>query len=160
MSEMSFITIKGNKLRNGSRLIAKKNYGPLPTGSRVTIKLINRNGDGPQIGIVSDPRVEGWHNLDGACKDGHGYWVEPRHISEFFKTTSSDCMVKANVSYKNKSLKGMECSVLHELPKSKVFVELAEDVGGASCDGLGKKGHCVVLQRDQIGPVKAKSKRN
>ncbi|RLF88019.1 hypothetical protein DRN34_00350 [Thermococci archaeon] len=159
MSRKEYITVNGQKVTTGDILIAIDNLGHLHRGSRVSIEIIRRDGgDGPQIGIRSEKRTDGWHNLDGACPDGYGYWIEPRHIKQVFKVANTDRIVKGNVSFKDKALNGMECSILSHLPKGKVFVELREDVGGASCDGLGKRGYCVVLHKENIGPAPKKPK--
>lgn len=158
MSEKQSISINGKKLCVGARMTAREDLGRLKKGSEVVIRFIGRqNGGDLQIGLVSIKPVDGWHNLNGMCKDGYGYWIEPRHIKQTFNITESRHIVKANVSFKKKQLMGMECNILTNLPRSKVFVELAENVGGASCDGLGKKGHCVVLRKEHIGPMTEKN---
>jgi len=160
MSQKQSISVNGRMIVVGTVLTATNNFSHLPRGAKVSVKKIRRNEDGIEIGVCAEKRVDGWHNLDGSCPDRCGYWIEPRHIKKSFKV-SPDCrIVRGNVSFKDKSLQGMECSVLSHLPKGKVFVELVEDVGGASCDGLGKKGHCVVLKKENIGtaPKKLKQK--
>lgn len=157
MSEKQSVSIGGKTLYVGTTMVAKENMGRLKRGSEVSIRFIGREGGGSlKIGLVSKKPIEGWHDLNGMCASNRGYWVEPAEIKHSFKITESMHVVRANVSFKKKELKGMECNVLTQLPKSKVFVELAENVGGASCDGLGKKGHCVVLHKDHVGPMKAK----
>ena len=147
-SSLPSITIRGKRINRGDIL-----QRVLPTSrfpKKVTVGAICKKGSGLHIGLVSDRPRDGWHDLDGHCKSNCGYWVEPRELTKYYAVVKDKHVVSANVQFKGRSLKGMGCKILSNLPKSKIFVELDENVGGASGDGLGKKGHCVVLRKENV----------
>jgi len=67
---------------------------------------------------------------------------------------ASPMKIVNDVFFGNRNLKGMLCKVIANYGKGNnyVFVETEENVGGGGCDGLGKKGHCVLVGRKDIMP--------
>jgi len=62
--------------------------------------------------------------------------------------------VNADVQHKKHSLKGMKCTLLRDIGHGEYsFVELEEDVGGGSADGLGKSGHCVLVPAESLKEI-------
>jgi len=162
MSQMESITIKGKPISRGTKLLAIESVSKLKKGSTVTVRWVGKKHGDLNIGVISDYPIPGWHELDGMCNDHHGYWLDCRRVSESFEilggSGKNDHVVKGNVCFKKTPLSGMECRILSHLSNGRVFVELEKDIGAASCDGLGKKGHCVVLPISNLGTAPKKSK--
>lgn len=72
----------------------------------------------------------------------------------------NDLRVSKKFVFKGKNLEGMRCKRLATLEGGEYFVELEEDVGGCSCDGLGKAGHCVVVSNKMLASQKEKRKQD
>lgn len=62
--------------------------------------------------------------------------------------------VNRDLMFKRTNLKGKSCKILARLNSNNVFVEMEEDVGGGSCDGLGKGGHCVPIEQEFLTKIK------
>jgi len=97
-----------------------------------------------------------WGNLNGYCENYHGNWVRAGDVfsGRLYKRIkkaagSSDDKVrfiKTDLIYKRKSLIGKKCRIIRPFKRfgsSSYFVEFDEEIGGCSCDGLGKAGHCL-----------------
>lgn len=56
--------------------------------------------------------------------------------------------ITKDVVLKKRNLKGLECKIITPLDSNNVFVEFEEDVGGCSCDSMGKRGHCIAVRSD------------
>lgn len=65
--------------------------------------------------------------------------------------------IKESYKFKNKNLKSLFGKVIKKA-SGYCFLELDENVGGGSADGLGKNGHCVAVPLEivKISKVKAK----
>jgi len=88
---------------------------------------------------------------EGICT----FELTPDRLFECFVVGSNKHIIAVDYNFKGRNLKGMECELLADIGKY-VMVEMDEDVGGISCDGLGKKGHCIpisldILKTKQIG---------
>jgi hypothetical protein len=64
--------------------------------------------------------------------------------------------ITKDVEFKKHPLKGMKCRIVTSLSNGDHIVELEENVGGLSADGLGKQGHCVVISPSHLKTVKEK----
>lgn len=113
------------------------------------------------IGIVSDQPVKGWGDLEGEVPPSCGYFAAADAIADLFFIVEEFFVVRGDTKFKKKSLNGMRCKMVAPLSGNLCFVELEENVGGGSADGLGKKGHCVLVPSNTLvreSPPKAKSK--
>ena len=132
------------------------------TGATIRVKTIIGKGDCVEIGIYSNIAQPGWHDLDGRVSNGHGYWMDRKSFVRFLRPKDIlKYVVSGDIKYKNISLKGMRCKILHSnYNDTHCFVELEKDVGGGSGDGTGKKGHCIVLDGNilEIDQPKKKEK--
>jgi hypothetical protein len=51
----------------------------------------------------------------------------------------------------------MLCKILHvDRITGNIFVELDEHIGAGHADGLGKKGHCVVVTKEVLKKIPTK----
>lgn len=123
-----------------------------PTNTQFTIWGFKEN-DETLIGLYSPLYSQEWADLNGNVKSGHGLWITP---SNFLAN-----MILINIKYKvlkfmfkNEKLDSMECKILHEYKDSTAFVEMDKNVGGGSCDGLGKTGHCIILPTNMLRKIK------
>lgn len=133
--------------------------GLCPEGVEVKIKTICDKG---LVGLQSPKPFEGWSSLEGIVPRGCGYWASHDTVVELFDKMSSDFVIKGPAKFKKKSLDGMKCRPIASVGPGLYFVELEENVGGGSADGLGKKGHCVLVSTDHLtksSPPKAKTKK-
>ena len=127
-------------------------------GLKVKIQCIKDSG---LIGLVSQEPIKSWGDLEGAVPPGCGYFVASDSIGDLFFIVEENFVVRGDVKYKKKSLAGMKCRLIAPLSGDLCFVELEENVGGGGADGLGKKGHCVLVSRNTLvkeAPPKTKAK--
>lgn len=106
------------------------------------------------IGIHSDIRIRGWSDLNETVPSGHGLWITPSNFKSNMKLMSTKYEICTNFKFKNQNLELMQCKILHRYKDGNVFIETDENVGGGSCDGLGKTGHCIILPRNTLKKVK------
>lgn len=112
------------------------------------------------IGIYSDVRIKGWSDLNGTVPSGHGLWVTPSNFKSNMKLISTKYEICTELKFKNQNLKLMQCKILHRYKDGSVFIETDENVGGGSCDGLGKTGHCIILPRNKLKKIKKVIQKN
>ena len=122
------------------------------SGSRLIVKCIIDRGT---IGMYSKKKVNGWHELDGRVEHGHGYYfTEHNFMDGSLKKESTRFIINEAFSFNNMDLTGKECVLLHTDKDTTVcFVELEENVGAGSADGLGKQGHCVMIPYNKLTPT-------
>lgn len=106
------------------------------------------------IGLHSFIYEAYWNDLDGEVLPGHGLWVRPSDFTNNLHLLSKKYKVNTNFIFKNQNLKLMECRILYIYDKNNVFVEMDKNIGGISCDGLGKTGHCITLPRNNLKKIK------
>lgn len=112
------------------------------------------------IGLISAVRQPNWHGLDGATDHGHGWWVTHSELAGNFREIASNVVITKTIMYKKHNLKGLKANTITRDSTGKFyFVELEENVGGGSADGLGKHGHCVMVPTNAIGPGQKKEKK-
>lgn len=146
-------TFNGVKFSVGDRLQANAKADEenvCKEGRVVTIVYIRDQKD--YVGIRSDEYIPAWGSLSGKTKDGFGRYVRLSEISLFFKHVGSEVLViREDVFFKNRNLKGMKCRYLLSIEGgSQSFIELTENVGAGGADGLGKAGHCVLVPDDKL----------
>ncbi len=146
MPDLSSYTRKGRTFRVGlSATINNRgeNAGVAMAGERVEIRSIRDDAGRILIGIRGRHR-ENWHDLDGATENGTGYWLELTQACEFLDMECNEPKhIKDDLQFKGRNLKGMKCKILTSIQGSAFIVEFEENIGGISCDGLGRRGHCL-----------------
>lgn len=110
------------------------------------------------IGIHSDISIKGWSDLDGRVPSGHGLWITPSNFRSNMRLMSTKYEICTEFKFKNQNLKLMQCKILHRYRDGSVFIETDENVGGGSCDGLGKTGHCIILPRNRLKKIENKDR--
>lgn len=106
------------------------------------------------IGLQSPICNRAWADLDGNVLHGHGLWIESQSFTSYIHLVSREYKIDTVFIFKNQNLKFMRCRILYEYDKDNVFVELDKNIGANSCDGLGKKGHCIILPRKILKIIK------
>ncbi len=99
------------------------------------------------IGLLSPIYSSKWSNLDGKVENGYGKWIGVSDFMQVILPVTKKYKITTTFDFKNQDLKSMECKILYIYGKEDVFVEMYKNIGGGSCDGLGKTGHCIVLPR-------------
>lgn len=144
IGDKCLITEKGS--RNG--------YGYSNTLLNVWGFKVNKDGK-TLIGLHSPIYNKDWSgNLDGNVPRGHGIWINVSNFINNIFHIEKKYEIYRNFRFGNKNLRGMQCKMLYKYNNGTVFVEVDRDIGGSSCDGLGKTGHCVILPYDIIKKVK------
>lgn len=89
-------------------------------------------------------------------------WSLTIWIDDFVRTfslhESGPMVVNRDHMFKKTNLKGMRCKIIANLSSRDVFVEMEKDIGGGSCDGIGRKGYCIPIKREFLTPSKKKEK--
>jgi hypothetical protein len=156
------VTIGRRRVMVGDCLIANDNaeyHEICRSKTEVKIHCINRNGDETLLGLYSENPLSGWHDLEGQVPNRHGYWATRDCLIDNFSLKREDYTIKEDTVFKGVSLKGMSCRLLHVNKRGLCFVELDKNVGGGSADGLGKKGHCVVMHKSALEAAETKDKK-
>lgn len=115
---------------------------------------------------IGNPHLN-WGNLDGMVPNRTGMQLYLGDLLHYFdlSNTSEKVYISKDLTFKNRNLKGLDCKMLATLPNGDRFVEFKEDIGGCSCDGLGKRGHCITVdegllaERKEPTPKKKKVKK-
>lgn len=123
----------------------------------------NPDSDQISLGMYCDDHSMGaWGDLKGMCGDNHGFWISPGAVLTGIKIIRTHAVqgdtpinssngkvryIKSELIFKRKSLIGKKCTIIRPFKRfsdsSSYFVEFEENIGGCSCDGLGKSGHCL-----------------
>lgn len=133
--------------KNGMRALGAK------AGTEVKIVEIRRHGSDPMDTEVGVNRTDGeyWPGYDRTKLLIYaGDFLSWFHV----KTLPKDLYVSGNFVFRGRNLKGMSCKKLAILRNGDFFVEMEEDIGGCSCDGLGKTGHCIAISRKLVSEKK------
>lgn len=130
-----------------------------PAGHSVQLYEMHPDDD-HVVGLYSDTQLAGWGDLDGEVGDNHGWYVNVQDLIWLLEWNQGKAkIINSNFEFNGVQLKGSECKFLSSIQNTKdklVFVELNEDVGGCSADGLGKRGHCVAVPSKIIKDVSKK----
>ena len=147
--------VGGDKLfRVNDSIVANacsEGLGICNSGEVFKIVLIN-SGKDPLIGIKSDKLRLDWHDLDGHVQNGFGLWINEDTLLTCFTLYHRLYEIFEDVYFKSHNLKGRKCKILSDVLSDNCMVELEENVGGGSGDGLGKNGHCVLIQKGALMP--------
>ena len=115
-----------------------------------------KEADETLVGLYSEIRNKGWADLDGNVPPGHGLWVTPSNLMANVFLMSTEYEI-SKFEFKNIVLDSLYCKVLHKCNDGNVFVEVDKNIGGGSCDGLGKAGHCILLPTSVLKKVRNRS---
>lgn len=96
----------------------------------------------------------------------HHAWEDGRYLTvwvgDFIRMFShhelGPMVVNRDFMFKKINLKGMECRIVANLGTRHVFVEMEKNIGGGSCDGMGRQGHCIPIKREFLTKKKEKQK--
>lgn len=91
-----------------------------------------------------------------------GYWLTlwvGDFVKMFSRQPTSFQIVNRDYMYKKKNLKGERCRIIAVLSFRDVFVEMENNIGGGSCDGTGRKGHCIPIKKEFLTSSSKKSKK-
>ena len=102
-----------------------------------------------EVGLkVSEPRPE-WNDMGGLTQPNCGWWFTTRNIKACFVklgvNIGKDLCIKKDFLYKNVNLKGKKCKVLNTGVEG-ILLEFEECIGGSSGDGMGRHGHCLLVE--------------
>jgi hypothetical protein len=129
------------------------------------VKIIWKKNGQCQIGALLAGQHSAWHHMDGMVPDNRGYWLDAEHLGEAFELAKMKIEIIGDAHYRAKDLKGRKGVYLSsfgdagglppDVPISAinvkhVFVELEDNVGGSGCEGMGKRGHCVMVPRECV----------
>lgn len=67
-------------------------------------------------------------------------------------------IVNRDFVFKKTNLKGMKCKIITNLGERDAFVEMENDIGGGSCDGIGRQGYCIPIKKEFLSVKKKKEK--
>jgi hypothetical protein len=134
----------------GFEIIATESGDAWKAGEKFKIAFVEqKGGHGPNIAITSEKARSGFHNLDGRCKDNHGYYLDYSSFQHRFEVVRQPVEISGSASFRKQELRGLKGKILHT-GKEEVLVELEKDVGAGSGDGMGRKGHCVVVSSRNV----------
>jgi hypothetical protein len=117
------------------------------------------------FGLEGTIRRDERNNLDGKCRPYRGITMRSDQILDFFQPSTGTKYVKGDYVFGKKNLKGMKCKVVSEIAadRQNIFVEFEENIRGCCSDGLGKSGHCLLIDRsllcDKIEEVEKKKEK-
>ena len=124
---------------------------------RIALLLWQKSGS-CQVGVYSPEVIDHWNSIDDHVENRHGYWIDESRLSGAFVQERLRVEVIEKAAHRGKDLLGRKGTYLCPLDdtadramSSKIFrpeflfIEMDEHVGGSGCDGLGKKGHCVLV---------------
>lgn len=63
-------------MKAGDRVVVKKSSYEKYLRGKSGVLTFARDG----YGIILDEFIPGCHNLDGACEDGYGWYIEPEEL--------------------------------------------------------------------------------
>ena len=160
---MTSVKLKdGRTLTVGDSLVIIDNSlgGPFhPVGKKFKVGALTNDGH-IHIGIFSEKPIDGWHDLGGKVPIGHGYWLGIDDVARFFDLLTTEYVIRNSMIYKNIELKGKKCSLLRLMAGSLMLIEFEENIGGGSGDGLGKKGHCIIVSSSALEEAKKEKKKS
>ena len=128
-------------------------HGFGPRNVLLNIWGFKESSDETLIGLQSPLRNKGWADLDGNVPSRHGLWVTPSNFMSNMLLLSTKYRI-LEFMFRNRKLNGFECRLLHKCVDGNAFVEVDKNVGGGSCDGLGKDGHCIILPFSKLKIVR------
>ena len=159
---------KGVTYHEGSVLIStEKAYerGICDEGYLFRIAMFGWSNTGLRnIGLFSPTKLSKWHELDGYLPDHQGWWIEVNELGRNFTLHNMRVEVIEEIRTDDKPLLGKKGNYLCPyvdfqsqrmasgciFRPSHVFMEFDDYVGGLSADGIGKRGHCILVPTSSI----------
>jgi len=126
-------------------------YGEV--GDRVKVISISQDASKTSRSILflrRDTYHPNWSDANGKTKAGFGMAFEMCDFDAYFDKLNMPMIICGTLVHKKRNLKGMECTVLARLTDEMVAVQFNEDIMGCSADGLGKRGHCLLVNKIMI----------
>ncbi len=127
-------------------------YG-IPVGERVRVSdFIDNNGKSISFYLTTNNRHEQLGDPDDFVgEDGWCIKVLDRKLMTHFKKVErgNKGYIKDDYSFRGRNLKGMQCNIITKIDGN-AFIEMSENIGGGSCDGIGKTGHCIIVPKNII----------
>lgn len=127
--------------------------------TRALIEEIEDNDHEPDAEIVISKRGDEHQNWE----DGRWLTLWVGDLIRFFSvdaTAAGAQVVNRDFMFKKQNLKGMKCKILARLGRRDVFVEMENNIGGGSCDGQGKQGHCIPIKKEFLTPSSREEKKS
>jgi len=121
-----------------------------------TVRVDGEN-NARQLGIrtASGRTIKGWHDLDGRLKKNNGYYIEVCYVAKCFVKEAIDMRVNKDFLFRKRNLKNMRCKIISPMPGgSESIVEFTENINGCGADGLGKGGHCLIVDNGALSSIK------
>lgn len=112
-----------------------------------------------RIGICGEYH-DHWHDLEGRCENGHGYWLTSDQAIAWLVFEPRELTIIKEYKFKGRNLRGMKCRNLSHMSDGSIFIEAEENIGGTSCDGMGKRGHCIIVDPEIVGMKRQKIPKN
>ena len=140
-----------------SREGANRNLGRAGDRAQAVRIVINQTVGDNYFHLVKERWHPNWGNLNGSVAKGKGIEIYYYDLMKWFDLKHEELQVAKDFFFKKKNLKGMSCKVLASLEDNEIFIEMDEDVRGGSCDGLGKRGHCIIIKENLLA-TKAETK--
>ena len=124
-----------------------------PERSKATIKIIDQ--DNLNVGLEFEIRnTFKFHNLNGLSEDGKGYWVTMKEFDTknfFVEEKKEKVIIKNGTKLGVKDISNKYGKIIMTFSNGEnVMVELEENVGAYSGDGIGKAGHCIIVEKNNI----------
>ena len=156
---MRAIILKGKKVTDNDlvRCVSPADGHPIFKGMLARIIWIERNG----VALQTDKEYDGWLSFDGDLEENTGYLINHKAFLKCFEAitfSSLERTVGVAIKHKGIDIKNRKCTIISEGDSNDVLVEFDEDIGGNSGDGVGKQGHCLLLNKDVFHKEKPKSK--
>lgn len=156
------LVVGGDKITIGDKCVitkvgTKNGYGL--TNTLLSVWGFKKGAAGkPLIGLHNPIYNIGWGSLNDNVQNGHGLWVNPVSFTSDLHLISKTYKICTNFMFKRQNLRAMHCRILCICDDENVFVEFDKDIGGGSCDGLGKTGHCIMLPRRHLIPIRSENR--
>jgi len=136
-----------------------RNIGQCGERAQIIGLIVEHAGDEEiRILLRKENKHPNWGDLGGKVPFGTGLSIYYYDLRNWFDLRCGGLQVAGDFVFKKKNLKGMGCKIVASLQNGEVFVEMDKDVGGGSCDGLGKRGHCITINESLLAIKTSKKK--
>ena len=152
-----FVVINGHRLFIGHKVRATSDAERneiCTEGTICTVKALKNDGY-TLVGLYSTKRIPSWGSLDGMVPPRQGFWASIDCIVDNFSISDTGFEIVKPTRFHGRNLLGMPCKLINTNRDDEIaLVELDKNVGGGSADGLGKRGHCIVVSTNSIARKK------
>jgi len=142
------------KLRVGD-VVAITEYGAqnYPYGQQgdraevINIDLNKSRISRSSIYLRRDTSHPNWSDAGGNTPPGKGVVISVSEFMEVYERCEIEMVVSKHIIHRGRDLIGMPCRTI--VRSGRMFgVQFKEDIGGCSCDGLGKRGYCLLVNNN------------